>query len=265
MIFTFLAHAGGAFGFFIPSHTPPSLPKQSVVVNTISEHPTAPPALPSSAQISLGSQKSVGSTTTPVRNLYNLSTPTSENPYGCYEQRGDTVVVHMQEAATPETKVLPNADVQTFQDLSIFDLCFGKDKDNVYFYDQVLQWADPQTFIVLAYFRGSGLFLRNGDKIISWRPDANNSQEISTDCTPGISGGFCDVAGGDANTFELISGAYDIAPWAKDKNNVYCAGRIIQGSDPLTVQTVNNALDLRVVVSGTPSTYHICQRVDASI
>lgn len=264
MIVAFLAHVGGTFGFLNPSHTPPGLPRQPVVGSAISEYPAAPPTLPSSAQTSRGSQK-VASTTTPVRNLHNLSTTTSYNPYECYEQRDNAVFVHMQTAATPEIKRLANADVLTFQDLSVFNLCFGKDKDNVYFYDQVLRWADPATFTVLAYFRGGGLFFENGDKIISWRPDANNSQEISTDCTPGISGGFCDVAGGDANTFELIFGAYDIAPWAKDKNNVYCAGRIIQGSDPLTVQTVNNGLDLRVVASGKPSTYHICQRVDASI
>ncbi|MET4176278.1 hypothetical protein ABIB99_007398 [Bradyrhizobium sp. LA6.1] len=144
----------------------------------------------------------------------------------------------------------------------MFGLCFGRDENHAYFYDQELQWANPRAFEVLAYFRGGGLFLRNGDEIIAWRPGTTNSQNVSTDCTAGISAGFCLVPEGDAPSFEKINGAYDIAPWAKDKNNVYCNGQVIQGADPSTVQLVNNNLDLRVKVGDAPATYHICQRVD---
>src|SRR5260221_6769816 len=102
MFVSILPHVGGVFGFLNPSHTPPGLLKQSIVVNTISEHPTAPPTLPSSAQISRGSQKSVVSTTTPVRNLYNLATSPLDNPYGCYRQLGDVVALDTQATATAE-------------------------------------------------------------------------------------------------------------------------------------------------------------------
>jgi hypothetical protein len=259
MIIAFLAHVGGAFGFFNLSHNPPGLPKQLVVVSTISAHPIVPPEVPSSGQISPGSP--VGSTTKLVRNphnLYNLSTPTSYNPYGCYEQIGNTVVVILN--GTPTT--LPDADVETFQDLSVFDLCFGKDKKNVYYYDHVLPWADPSTFSVLWYARRPVMFLRNGNEIVSWNPSSDSTQLPSCPSVP--SGGFCIVPGGDPNTFQTIPGAYDIAPWAKDKHNVYCAGATIQGADPSTVQLINENTYLRVTVDGRALTYNRCTIVSAT-
>jgi hypothetical protein len=67
-----------------------------------------------------------------------LSTPTSINPYGCYENINNSVV--LMGGSQPIT--LPGADVETFVDLSQFDLCFGKDKNNVYHDEKILPWAD---------------------------------------------------------------------------------------------------------------------------
>lgn len=264
VIITLLTYVGGVFGFFDPSPIVPGLPKQLVLVNTASEHQTDPAAPPPSV-IYPGSQKPVESATTSgpnPHNLYNLPTPDNNDSFGCYEQQGDKVVVYLDGVA----KALQNADVQTFQDLSEFGLCFGKDKENVYFYDQILGWADPHTFTVLTYFRGPTLLLGNGHEILSWKPgwlpNGTLSTEVSLNCTPGVSEGFCLVPDSDAKSFQTILGAFDIAPWAKDKNNVYCIGEILKGADPSTVELVNGGRNLRVRIGGAARTYVGCSVVD---
>lgn len=216
------------------------------------------------ASASAASTSSVDSTSLAPHNLYNLPTPENDDTFGCYEQQGDKVIVYLDGRAT----VLRNADVQTFQDLSPFDNCFGKDKNSVYFYDQVLGWADPLTFTVLTYFRGPTLFLRNVDEILSWKPgwlpDGSRPTEVNSDCMPGVSEGFCLIPHSDAKTFQVISGGYDIPPWAKDKQNVYCGGAVVQGADPSTAQLINQDRYLRVMVDGMARIYNGCTIVDAT-
>ena len=228
---------------------------------TKSDHPltTAFKAeAPRKALSTLNQQESAGPTSSSPHNLYNLSTPASYNPYGCYEQIGNGVVL----SGTSTT--LPEADVETFQDMSEFDLCFGKDKKSVYYYDQVIPWANPSTFSVLWYARGPVMFFQNGNELISWNPLGDYSTQLNPSCPPTPSGGFCIVPGGDPNTFQTMAGAYDIAPWAKDKHNVYCGGVIVQGADPSTSQLVDDNRELRVVANGMPITYVGCAVVGST-
>ena len=62
------------------------------------------------------------------------------------------------------------------------------------------------------------------------------------------------VTHGDPNTFKGISGAYDSAPWAKDKNNFYCLGNIVAYADPLTAKEINQSKNISIEINRVSKT-----------
>jgi hypothetical protein len=242
----------GALGFF---HLASSTPINTAVQNI--QPSFAPQTSITTSVNNTNSAQVTSSTSSP-----SLSTPTSYNPYGCYEQIGNSVLLNQNGTSIN----LPRADLKTFVDLSQFNLCFGKDKNHVYHDDQILSWADPSTFSVLWYDHGPVFFFRNAMQIVAWtqgnsfRPSPNSIPIVDQNGPPG----FYIVPGGDPSTFQTIFGAYDIAPWAKDKNNVYCNGKIMQDADPSTAELVDNDEHLRVLVDGKPHIYEGCTIIASS-
>ncbi len=246
----------------------PAQPLQTFATSTATARP--PASSRSSANLTLSPQE-------PTSTLPRI--PLGVEPFGCYYQDGGSVALFLDNQST----ILPAADLPSFLDLSQFGICFGKDKNHVYQGDNVLPWADPATFSALWYQRGPIIFFRNGTEIIAW--SSRVTQEVppcvtgscnpytgpSASSTPFASrsfGNFYIVPGGDPSTFQTFITGYDITPWAKDKNNVYCEGTIIEDADPSTATIVDLTPDtggyLSVVVKGVNHTYYGCQIVSSS-
>lgn len=161
----------------------------------------------------------------------------------CYAQSNGKVYFL---TSSEEGIILSDADLSSFKELSIYGICFGNDGKHVYQGRQILDWADPATFKVLAFQHGVQLFLQNKSTIVVARYDGDNDAKFE---------GFTTISNGDPATFEQLTGAYDMAPWAKDKNNVYCHGDVLTGADPATVTFVDEGKNLSVKVNGVVHTY----------
>ena len=96
-----------------------------------------------------------------------------------------------------QTSLVKNADAASFETLTTSTkFSLGKDKNHVFFNDQILQNADATTFksIQTAYYKDkNNVFVLQGTNV-----DAR-------------------ILGADPNTFEII---YEFS-WTKDKNNVF--------------------------------------------
>ena len=142
--------------------------------------------------------------------------------------------------------LISGADPNTFEEMEIYDLCFGKDKNHVYRDNSVIAGADPVTFSLLWYAKpGPILFYRNGSGILSF--------SFSSDQDAAFNGSTV-VTGGDAASFRELNPGFDFSPYAKDKNNVYCDGSVIAGADPATTKL--SGLNLVVTVNGVVTTFN---------
>ena len=192
------------------------------------------------------------------------SLPDQPDAFGCYYRRGNEVVVNA--TGTPVT--LPGADVETFVDLSVYGNCFGKDQGHVWRYSEAMEWADPRTFSVLQYQRGPIILFRNANEVVAWAPAGSEYSGPTGSSTPfytSAGGSFYIVPDGDPNTFQVFTTGYDIGPWARDKNNVYCEGKVIDGANPSRATIVNLTPDtggnLSVAVNGITKIYEGCNIV----
>ncbi|MBU6321013.1 MAG: DKNYY domain-containing protein [Patescibacteria group bacterium] len=137
------------------------------------------------------------------------------------------------------------ADAATFQDLTIYGLCFGKDKSHVYRGGVVIAGADPATFSLLWYAKpGPVLFFRNDTGITKFSFSADENSAF-VDSSP--------VVSGDAASFVELNPNLDFSPYAKDRHNVYCNGSVILGADPATAKLSSS--NLSVSVDGSTRTY----------
>lgn len=177
----------------------------------------------------------------------------ANNPSGCYAKSDAAVYLVPDLDRTATTSPLPvdaievkDADVGTFTDLSPYGICFGKDAKHVYRGNSALSWADPSSWSLLWYAKpGPILFYRSGDGLKRYVATKDNKNV----------GAFADVPDGDAATFVIIGGSSDSAPWAKDKNNVYCDGYIIQGADPASAKLDTDGTHLLVTENGVAQVY----------
>jgi hypothetical protein len=107
-----------------------------------------------------------------------------------------------------QDEILKLADPQTFH---YINYGYSKDKDNVYYQDEILKLADPQTFSMVTYH------------------SANNQYEFRYPYRPGV---IIDVS--------LDYHNYYIQMYYADKNNVYFKDKIIESADPETFQYIGN-------------------------
>lgn len=105
------------------------------------------------------------------------------------------------------------ADMKTFK---ILTKKYAKDKNNVYTAGKPIKWADPETFQLL---RSSNNFnyAKDKNKIYFWFLD---------ECK--------EIYWIDYNTFQDLWNSY-----AKDKNNVYRLGTVIEWANPETFQVLS--------------------------
>jgi len=188
---------------------------------------------------------------TDTSTAFRLISLAKANPYGCYGRVGSTVYVGSINSEVVYTEiptdalVVPNADADTFKDISPYGICFGVDKNHVYRNAEVLRWADPKTFKIIGYIKpGPVLFLQNGNALVTYDVAGANADELT------LGKAYTVIPSGDPSTLKTITGAYDFSSWAADKNNVYCKGKIVAGADPSTAKTIRNGRDLQITVDG---------------
>jgi hypothetical protein len=167
-------------------------------------------------------------------------------PYGCYAKTPDAVYKEFlgdvsSASLSDKAQLVTGADPNSFKEIVPYGRCFGKDKNHVYKDTAALAWADPTTFELLWYSKpGPILLFRNGAKIVRY--------DVAT-------GAHADVERGDPDTFTTILGSYDFAPWAKDKNQVYCHGDPILYSDPSTTIVSADSTTIKFNTNGIDRVY----------
>lgn len=187
-----------------------------------------------------------------------------ESPYGCYAKT-KTGIYDISAVSTDididapfelpaDAKKVQGADVLTFDEAAQYGVCFGLDKNHVYQGSAVLSWGDPATFKLLWYTKpGPTLFFRNGSKIMKYAATRDNEN----------AGTFSEVPNADPESFGVITSTYDFAPWANDKNNVYCNGNILADADSSTLKIINQGTELQVKVKGSTAVYNSsCEAVE---
>lgn len=68
-----------------------------------------------------------------------------------YEKREDKVYYRFWSFGQGgwNEKVLENADLESFSEINTDEINYGKDKFNVYYKNEIIPGADPNTFIIL--------------------------------------------------------------------------------------------------------------------
>ena len=123
--------------------------------------------------------------------------------------------------------IIANADPASF---AVLDAHQGiaADKNTLYFpypgYTQLLR-SDALTFSVLADYTVGGTFLKSNNSLYFW-----DKTKSTLTLEPN----------GDASTFQVIRAGGDYEPYAKDKNNVYCVGKVLAGADATTFRIADN-------------------------
>ena len=130
------------------------------------------------------------------------------------ENDGKVYFIDSKNKFKPEE--LNQIDAKTFK---VLDYRFIKDKNNVYFYKSEYEKfvkfkeADTKTFEII----GEG-YAKDKDNVYFLNPYSEHIEPIKMDA--------------DKNTFELIKFEGDYFEYyAKDKNNVYCGGKILEEVD----------------------------------
>lgn len=100
----------------------------------------------------------------------------------------------------------------------LWDSSYIKDKDNIYFWDTIITWADLKTF--------SMLFFKDGDPYDSTEYAKDKNHIYFRDMI---------ITGADLRSFKIIDeGGY----YAKDKNHIYYHWEILEGADPVTFSII---------------------------
>jgi hypothetical protein len=144
--------------------------------------------------------------------------------------------------------IIEGADVKTFIGVGTFE---AKDANHTYgvtakgylIIDGVEtgpNWPDQDFSLLWDAIPGRIQFFRNESKIVRY--------DVTT-------GTYADVERGDPATFQTIFGSYNFAPWAKDKNQIYCNGDPIQYSDPTTARLTTDSLTLEFNTNGIDRVY----------
>lgn len=166
----------------------------------------------------------------------------------CYYLRGDEVFVSSD--GGKNFTIVPGADAKSFKDQSIFGLCFGTDTSHVYRDAQTIAGYNPATFAWLWYTKtkdGPVLFAKKNATSIGKFAFSEGKNTAYT--------GESVIPNGDPQTFKEWVGSYDFAPWAVDKNNVYCQGEVVLGAIPASLSySSQNPDKISVTIKGAKKT-----------
>jgi len=161
------------------------------------------------------------------------------------------------------TILVEEADASTFSKIKTKPIPLGKDKNNVFYEDKVLRYADPVTFDPITeyywkdkkfvyFFQSGGIihwifdeydltasnidsfrerFFIKGNYLYAWPDDSGNIKLLCE--------GFKDfrIENTDPKTFEVIK---DNLNWAKDKNHVFFGLTKIKNVNPNQFTVINS-------------------------
>ncbi len=168
----------------------------------------------------------------------------------CYYVSNNQVYV-LPPNTTKNYTLVNGADVVSFKDQSIFGLCFGTDKNHTYRDDQILEGYNPSSFKILWYAKVGTI----GARSLFIQRDASSVGVFSfSDDSDSAFVSESTIPNSDPQSFKELDGAFDFAPWAKDKDNVYCQGGVVSGADPSSVIYSNQGVRISVLINGVRKT-----------